>query len=121
MERCGMERCGMERYGMEYCGMEYYVVFITASNEEEAATIATVLVNEGLAKCVNIIKNIRSIYIWQGKVEDGAESMMVAKTKKTDFPALIKRVKELHGYDVPEIIAIPIVDGSEDYLKWLDS
>jgi periplasmic divalent cation tolerance protein len=101
--------------------VEHYVVLITASDREEAARIATALVGEGLAKCVNIVPDIRSIYLWQGKLEDGPESLLVAKTKKSGFHALLKRVKELHSYNVPEIIALPIVEGSEDYLKWLDS
>ncbi len=95
------------------------VVFITASDEEEASKIARALVEERLAGCVNIIKDIRSIYSWQGKIEDEKEVFMVVKTQKTLFDSLIKRVKELHSYTVPEIIALPIIQGSEDYLKWL--
>ena len=106
---------------MEHYGIERYVVFITAANEEEAAGIATALVAEGLAKCVNIVKDIRSIYFWQGKVEDSPECLMIAKTQKAGFPALVERVKALHSYSVPEIIALPIVEGSGDYLKWHDS
>jgi len=95
------------------------VVFITASDEEEASKIARALVEERLAGCVDIIKDIRSIYSWQGKIEDEKEVFMVVKTQKTLFDSLIKRVKELHSYTVPEIIALPIIQGSEDYLKWL--
>ncbi|MDP3259189.1 MAG: divalent-cation tolerance protein CutA, partial [Thermodesulfovibrionales bacterium] len=73
-----------------------------------------------LAGCVNIIRNIRSIYMWQGKIEDEAEVLMVAKTQRNLFAKLCKRVKELHSYTVPEIIAMPVVEGSEDYLKWLN-
>ena len=96
------------------------VVFITASDEEEASKIARALVEERLAGCVDIIKDIRSIYSWQGKIEDEKEVFMVVKTQKTLFDSLIKRVKELHSYTVPEIIALPIIQGSEDYLKWLN-
>lgn len=99
--------------------MDEIVVFITASNEDEAARIAKALVGARLAGCVNIIKNIRSIYNWQGKVEDETEVLMIVKTQKSLFDSLMKKVKELHSYTVPEIIAIPIVEGSEDYLKWL--
>ena len=95
------------------------LVFITASNEEEASKIAKALVEGRLAGCVNIIKGIRSIYAWQGKIEDEAEVLMVAKTRRNLFAGLCKRVKELHSYTVPEIIAMPVVEGSEDYLKWL--
>lgn len=99
--------------------MDEIVVFITASNEDEAAKIARTLVEARLAGCVNIIKNIRSIYSWQGKIEDEAEVLMIVKTQKPLFDALMKKVKELHSYTVPEIIAMPIIEGSEDYLKWL--
>jgi periplasmic divalent cation tolerance protein len=95
------------------------IVFITASNREEAAKIAKTLVEEKLAGCVNIISNIRSIYSWQGKVEDEKEVLMIAKSRKRLFNTLEKKVKELHSYAVPEIIAMPVVEGSADYLKWL--
>lgn len=99
--------------------MDNIVIFITASNEDEAAKIARALVGERLAGCVNIIKNIRSIYSWQGNVEDEEEVLMIAKTQRSLFENLLRKVKELHSYTVPEIIAIPIIEGSEDYLKWL--
>ncbi len=95
------------------------VVFITAANEDEAAKIARALVEARLAACVNIIKNIRSIYNWQGKIEDESEVLMIAKTQKSLLDTLSAKVKELHSYTVPEIIALPIIAGSEDYLKWL--
>lgn len=95
------------------------VVYITAPNEEEAAKIAHALVEGKLAACVNIVKNIRSIYSWQGKIEDEAEVLMIVKTKKSLFNSLSAKVKELHSYTVPEVIALPIIDGIEDYLKWL--
>ncbi len=95
------------------------VVYITAPNEEEAAKIAYALVEGKLAACVNIVKNIRSIYSWQGKIEDEAEVLMIVKTKKSLFNSLSAKVKELHSYTVPEVIALPIIDGIEDYLKWL--
>jgi len=99
--------------------MENIVVFITASNEDEASKIAKVLVEARLAGCVNIVRNIRSIYSWQGKIEDEPEVLMVVKTQKSLFDSLSTKVKELHSYTVPEIIAMPIITGSEDYLKWL--
>jgi periplasmic divalent cation tolerance protein len=100
--------------------MEEIVAFITASDEKEAAKIAKALVEAKLAGCVNIIKDIRSIYNWQGKIEDEKEVLMVVKTQKILFDSLVKKVKELHSYTVPEIIALPIIQGSEDYLKWLE-
>jgi len=99
--------------------MEALIVYITAPNEEEAAKIAKILVEERLAGCVNIVKDIRSIYSWQGKLEDEKEVLMIVKTRQKLFSALTSKVKELHSYTVPEIIAMPIVDGSEDYINWL--
>ncbi len=99
--------------------MEYIVVFITASNEDEAAKIGRALVETRLAGCVNITKDIRSIYRWQGKIEDEPEVLMVVKTRRDLFEPLSKKVRELHSYSVPEIICLPIVEGFEDYLKWL--
>lgn len=99
--------------------MDEIVAFITASNEDEAAKISRALVESRLAGCVNIIRNIRSIYSWQGKIEDEPEVLMIAKTRKSLLDALMKKVKEIHSYTVPEIIALPIIGGSEDYLKWL--
>ncbi|MBM4129171.1 MAG: divalent-cation tolerance protein CutA [Nitrospira sp.] len=100
--------------------MDEIVVFITASNEDEASKIARALVEEKLAGCVNIVKDIRSIYSWQGKIEDEPEVLMIAKTQKALFDSLAEKVKALHSYTVPEIIALPIIEGSEDYLKWLE-
>lgn len=98
---------------------EEIVTFITAPSEDEAVKIARSLVEARLAACANIVRNIRSIYTWQGKVEDDTEVLMIVKTRKSLFDALSAKVREIHSYDVPEIIALPIVDGSDDYLKWL--
>lgn len=99
--------------------MDAIVVYVTTTNEEEAVKIARALIEERLCACVNITKGIRSIYHWQGKVEDDSETLMIIKTRKSIFNILVDRVKSLHSYTVPEIIALPIIDGSEDYLKWL--
>lgn len=95
------------------------VVFITAPNEDEASKIARALVEGRLAGCVNIINDIRSIYSWQGKTEDESEVLMIVKTQSNLFDNLSRKVRELHSYTVPEIIAMPIIEGSGDYLKWL--
>jgi periplasmic divalent cation tolerance protein len=68
---------------------------------------------------VNIIRNVRSIYTWQGSLEDDTEVLMIVKTQRSLFHALSGKVQELHSYDVPEIIALPIAEGSEDYLNWI--
>lgn len=97
----------------------YRVVFVTAANEDEGARIARALVERRLAACVNIISPIRSIYSWKGNIEDDREVLMIAKTRAENFPALAATVKELHSYDTPEVIALPITAGSEKYLDWL--
>ena len=98
---------------------EYIIILITASDEEEAARLSQIIVGERLAACVNIIRAVRSIYRWQGRIEDGQEVLLIIKTKRSLFERLQKRVKELHSYSVPEIIALPLVKGSEQYLNWL--
>lgn len=100
--------------------MEFMVVFITAPNEEEAVKISKTLVEEKLAGCINIVKNVRSIYFWQGKIEDDSEVLMIVKTRSELFSKLEEKVKEIHSYTVPEIIGIKIKKGSESYLRWLD-
>ncbi len=101
--------------------MEAIVVYITAPTEEEAVKISKKLVEEKLAGCVNIVKGIRSFYRWEGKIRDDSEILMIAKTRRRHFEPLTNLVKKLHSYSVPEIIAIPIVEGSEEYLNWLRS
>ena len=109
-----------ENITMPECqGPENIVVYITAPNEDAAAVIAHALVEQKLAACVNIVRHVRSIYSWQGKIEDDTEVLMIVKTRKQHFDALSEKVKELHSYDVPEIIAMPILKGSADYLKWI--
>ena len=97
------------------------VVLITCGSRAEAKKIARVLVSQRLAACVNIIATpVESIYRWKGKVESGREILLLAKTSRARFTALRDAVQQLHSYDVPEIIALPIVAGSPDYLSWLD-
>ncbi|HRZ87713.1 MAG TPA: divalent-cation tolerance protein CutA [bacterium] len=100
--------------------MEYVVVYVTVSNRAEGEKIAKALLNRKLAACVNIVDGVQSHYWWQGKLEVGAESLLIIKTKKGILGALYTAVKENHSYSVPEIIAMPIVAGSEEYLKWID-
>lgn len=99
--------------------MEYIVVLITAPDEDEAVNIAGKLVTEKLAMCVNIVRDVRSFYEWEGKLEDDNEFLLIVKTLKESFRKLSERVTEMHSYSVPEIVALPIVDGSRDYLDWL--
>lgn len=98
---------------------EEIAVLITAPNDEMAAAISRALVEARLAACANIVRGIRSIYAWQGKIEDETEVLMIVKTRRELFDTLKAKVRQLHSYEVPEIIALPIVTGSEDYLAWL--
>ncbi|TAN37875.1 MAG: divalent-cation tolerance protein CutA [Nitrospirae bacterium] len=99
--------------------VEFVVVFITAPDEEAAARMADELISAKLAACVTLVRNVRSFYRWKGKTEDETEVLMMAKTRKELFEPLRQRIKELHSYTVPEIIALPILCGSEEYLDWL--
>lgn len=100
---------------------KFIVALVTASSEEEAKKIARVLVEKKLAACVNIIKGVQSVFRWKGKLSEENEVLLIIKTKSKHFKNLEDEVKKLHSYDVPEIIALPIVTGSKDYLFWLDS
>ncbi len=95
------------------------MIMITAANEEEASKISRALDKDKLIACANRFP-VNSIYRWQGMVYDEQEVMLVCKTKDELLDKVIARVKKMHSYDIPEIIAIPIVGGSQDYLDWLD-
>ncbi len=96
------------------------VVLITTSSEAESHRIAESLVKEKKAACVNIVPRVESLFWWEGKLDSARESLLLVKTKASLFPQIVEMVKRIHGYEVPEIIALPIITGSEDYLKWLD-
>lgn len=95
------------------------VVLVTAPNSEEAARIAEALVTDRLAACVNILPAIESIYRWEGKVTRDSESLMIVKTTVARYSDVERRVKEVHSYSTPEIIAVKIDRGSAEYLSWL--
>lgn len=97
------------------------VIFITTETEEEARRIADKLLNQRKVACVNIVPRVNSLYWWKGKIESASESLLIIKSKATQLPEIIKSVKEIHSYEVPEIIALPITGGNEDYLQWIDS
>lgn len=98
---------------------EALVVFCTCEDRAQAHRIAGKLVEERLAACVNIIAGVRSVYRWEGKVSEAEEVQLLIKTVRDRYPALRRRIAELHSYDTPEIIALPITEGSEKYLDWL--
>jgi periplasmic divalent cation tolerance protein len=95
------------------------VVFMTAANGEEATRLADMLVGAHLAACVQILPEMESVYRWQGKIERQSEILLLAKTTRAKFAELELEVRALHSYDTPEIIAVPVVDGSTPYLDWL--
>ena len=95
------------------------VVFMTATNGEEATRLADMLVGAHLAACVQILPEIESVYRWQGKIERSSEVLLLAKTTRAKFDDLEREVRALHSYDTPEIVAVPIVAGSAPYLEWL--
>jgi periplasmic divalent cation tolerance protein len=95
------------------------VVLVTAGSADNAAEIARALVEERLAACVSIVPGVRSIYRWAERIADDAEWLLVIKTERTRFAELEARVRTLHAYTVPEVIAVEIVEGSEPYLDWL--
>jgi periplasmic divalent cation tolerance protein len=97
---------------------DYIVVYVTAP-EDEAVNLAKTLVEERLVACVNIVPGLRSIYWWQGKVEDEPEVLCIMKTRSNLFESLRDRVRELHSYEVEEIIALPILAGNLPYLDWI--
>lgn len=96
------------------------VVLVTSGNMREAKKIGRHLVESGLAACVNISPAIRSIYRWKGSLNDDHEFLLLIKTRRDLFRKIKDAVLELHSYDTPEIISIPIADGSESYLAWID-
>jgi len=99
----------------------YIVVLITAKDQEEAQKIAKSLVKRRQAACVNIIPAVDSHFWWKDKLEESKESLLIVKTKESLLSEVIKSVKKIHSYRLPEIIALPIVGGSRDYLEWIDS
>jgi len=98
---------------------DYLVVFITTATAEEAGRIADILVSERKAACVSIISGLHSRFWWQGKIDSADEALLIVKTKAGLLDELIGLVKQNHSYEVPEVIALPIVGGNQDYLKWL--
>jgi periplasmic divalent cation tolerance protein len=95
------------------------VVLVTVSNENMAQKIGRQIIEERLAACVNIIKELNSIYIWKNQIQEENECLLLFKTVQDLFPKLMKRIKELHPYEIPEIIGIPVVFGYEPYLEWV--
>ena len=100
--------------------MAFIQVTATTETKEQARDIARFLVEEKLAACVQILDGIESTYLWKGKIETSHEFMCFIKTRKDLYPQVEAAIKKIHSYETPEIIALPIIEGSEDYLHWLD-
>ena len=104
----------------EMAGTEaVHVVLVTAPDPEVAAQLARRLVEEGLAACVNLVPGVRSIYRWQGALQEDAEVLLIAKTPAARVDALVTRVHALHPYELPEVIALAVAAGNEPYLDWV--
>jgi periplasmic divalent cation tolerance protein len=124
-EVCGVvekERSYRIEFGETLMAQEtkFRVVLVTCATLEEARKIARAVVEQGLAACVNIVTHaVESFYTWEGKLENGSEYLLLIKTSAAQLEVLEREVTQLHSYDTPEFIALPIVAGSEKYLKWL--
>jgi periplasmic divalent cation tolerance protein len=106
---------------MALASAEPLVVLMTAASAEEATRIAEMLVSKQLAACVQILPEMKSIYVWKGVLQREPEVLLLAKTTRACFNRLEREVRELHSYETPEIIALSVAEGSADYLKWLIS
>ncbi len=98
----------------------HIVIYVTVSSGEEAKRISSQLVEQKLVACVNVVDHVESIYWWQGKIERAQEKLLIIKSRKVLFKKISDVIKAIHSYEVPEIIALPIVEGNQDYLNWID-
>jgi periplasmic divalent cation tolerance protein len=99
----------------------FTVVFITCKDAEEAQKVAQTLLKRRLAACVNILPEVNSHFWWQGKLDSSQENLLIVKTKESLLTDINKTVRKIHSYSVPEIIALPVVGGNQEYLDWIDS
>jgi periplasmic divalent cation tolerance protein len=99
---------------------DHVVVLVTVGDPQEARRIGRTLVEERLAACVNVVPGVASTYWWQGRVEHADEVLLVCKTRRDRVEAVVGRVRALHSYTVPEVVALPVVAGNPAYLAWID-
>jgi len=99
----------------------HIIIFVTAANKKEAKIIAESLIREKLAACVNIVAKVDSLFWWKQSIERAAEILLIIKSRRDKFSRIVKLVKKLHSYQVPEIIALPIIAGDKKYLRWIDA
>lgn len=100
--------------------MEYIVIYCTVPNKKEGKEIAKVLVENEMAACVNIIDKVESVFSWNGEICEEKEAMLMIKTRKSMFKNVNHTIQKMHSYNVPEVIALPITEADETYLKWID-
>ena len=100
---------------------DYIMVLTTCNSSETSSLIAETLISNKLAACVNIIKGVESVYQWQGKIEHDKEILLIIKTRESLFSQVEQTIQELHSYELPEIIAVPIKTGEKNYLNWIQS
>ncbi|MDD5449204.1 MAG: divalent-cation tolerance protein CutA [Candidatus Omnitrophica bacterium] len=100
--------------------VRYITIFITASSRKEAEKIALSLLKKRLVACANIFGGVDSIFSWKGKIDKAEETLIILKTKRNLFKKIVLEVKKIHSYKTPEIIAAPIIEGSKDYLEWIN-
>ena len=100
---------------------EHIIIIITANDAEEAHNIAELLLEQRLAACVNIVPNINSSFWWEGKLDMAAERLLIVKTQAKKLAEIVQSVKTVHSNTIPEIIALPIIGGNQDYLDWIDN
>jgi periplasmic divalent cation tolerance protein len=105
---------------MEKSGGRHQVVLVTAGSDDEARTLAGAIVERGLAACVNVLPPIRSVYRWKGRVQEDEERLLVIKSSRKLLPVLRETILELHSYEVPEILALPVEAGDPAYLRWME-
>ena len=98
---------------------DHAVVFCTVPNKEQGSLLASSLLSEKLAACINILPGVESHYVWEGKVEVDRELLLMVKTRRSLVPLVTAHIREHHSYDEPEVIAVPITDGSKGYLDWV--
>jgi periplasmic divalent cation tolerance protein len=97
----------------------YVLLYVTASDAEEAKKIGKEMVSRRLAACANVVEKIHSVYWWKGKLEEDSEAILILKTKKDKIQDVVNAVREIHSYENPAVVAIPILGGSEDFLCWI--
>ena len=98
----------------------YIVLFITTATAEEAQRISRALLEQKRVACVNIVPRVSSSFWWQDKLDSAEESLLIVKTKASQLNEIVTIVKEIHSYDIPELIALPIIGGNQDYLDWIE-